>query len=167
MTNYKFNVDEIFEIAAQIERNGADFYRQASARFSNNNEIQKVLNELAVCEDNHEKIFLAILHTTLNKEGVKVEDDLTRQYLDTLAGQFIFNNETSTGSLIANMSKDEIFDTAILKEKDSILFYVGLKNTLSSEDDKKAIDLIIEEEQKHLVDLRNYREILKYNNERY
>ncbi len=65
------------------------------------------------------------------------------------------------------MSKDEVFEAAISKEKDSIVFYVGLKDILSSKEDKKTIDLLIQEEQKHLVDLVRYSEITKYSNERF
>jgi rubrerythrin len=164
---YKFNLGEIFKIAEQIERNGAHFYREAALKFEDNTEVKSLLLDLAVQEDNHEKTFSEILHKVLKNEGINSEDELTRQYLDAIAGQFVFNKATEECELINNMSKQEVFDVAIVKEKDSIVFYVGLKNALISEQDKKSIDLIIEEEQKHLVDLRKYAEILKYTNDRF
>jgi rubrerythrin len=164
---YKFNLNEVFEIAEQIERNGAEFYRKSALKFEDNSEVKNLLVDLALQEDNHEKTFSDILHKVLKNEGINQEDELTRQYLDAIAGQFVFNKATEEAELIDNMSKQEVFDVAIVKEKDSIVFYVGLKNILTSEQDKKSIDLIIEEEQRHLVDLRKYSEILKYTNDRF
>ncbi len=167
MKNYKFNLSEIFEIAVQIERNGADFYRKAALRFSDNTEVESLLLELAVQEDDHEKTFSEILQRVLKNNDINTGDELTRQYLDAIAGQFVFNKSTAEGELTDEMSRQDIFDSAILKEKDSIVFYVGLKNALTLKSDKKSIDLIIEEEQKHLIALQKYAELLKYKNEIY
>ena len=45
----KFNVDEIYEIAEQLERNGAKFYRQA-ARIAPNDKARELMNSLAAME---------------------------------------------------------------------------------------------------------------------
>ncbi|MCH7559530.1 MAG: rubrerythrin, partial [Planctomycetes bacterium] len=52
-----FNADEVFEMAEQIERNGAKFYRAAAKKFP---ELSQVLSDLAVMEDEHEKTFAAM-----------------------------------------------------------------------------------------------------------
>ena len=54
-----FNFDEVFEIAEQIERDGARFYRSAADKFSDSTARDKLL-ELAAMEDKHEKTFAAI-----------------------------------------------------------------------------------------------------------
>jgi rubrerythrin len=167
MNDYKFNLEEIFEIAEQIERNGAEFYRKSALRFKDNPDVESLLLELAAQEDSHEKIFSDLLHKVLKNDGINPEDELTRQYLDAIAGQFIFSKSESEDELTDKMSQQNIFETAIRKEKDSIVFYLGLKNVLNSSSDKKSIDLIIEEEQKHYIDLTKYAEILKYKNERF
>jgi rubrerythrin len=41
-----FNIDEVFEIAEQIERNGARFYRKAAKKRQRNSSYKKVLLEL-------------------------------------------------------------------------------------------------------------------------
>jgi len=51
-----FNVDEVFTIAEQIERNGATFYRKA-VKFAKDTAIKRQLLELAEMEDSHEKTF--------------------------------------------------------------------------------------------------------------
>ena len=161
MNNYKFNLSEIFEIAVQIERNGADFYRKASLKFYNDLEIKTLLLELAAQEDIHEKTFSDILHKALTNNVITTNDELTRQYLDAIAGQFVFDKSRANEELTDDMTRQDIFETAILKEKDSIVFYVGLHDVLTSAQDKRSIDLIIKEEKKHLIGLRKYAELLK------
>jgi rubrerythrin len=54
--SYDFNADEIFEMAEQMERNGAKFYRDAAenAADSANKEL---LTGLSKMEEAHEKLF--------------------------------------------------------------------------------------------------------------
>jgi Rubrerythrin. len=49
-----FNIDEIFEIAEQIERNGVIFYTRAAEKFSEYTKKSVFLN-LADMERKHEK----------------------------------------------------------------------------------------------------------------
>ena len=47
-----FNIDEIFEMAEQIERNAASFYREAAKRAFDGT-VQKKFIDLASMEDGH------------------------------------------------------------------------------------------------------------------
>ncbi|MHC4756037.1 MAG: ferritin family protein, partial [Planctomycetota bacterium] len=51
-----FNADEIFEMAEEIERNGAKFYREAAGN-SSSEETKKLFLDMAVMEDGHLKTF--------------------------------------------------------------------------------------------------------------
>ncbi|HRD19019.1 MAG TPA: ferritin family protein, partial [Candidatus Marinimicrobia bacterium] len=51
-----FNIDEVFEIAEQIEVNGSRFYRHA-AELSQFAEHKNMLLKLAEMEDQHQKTF--------------------------------------------------------------------------------------------------------------
>ena len=53
-----FNADEIFEMAGQIERNGARFYRKAAERADG--ECREMLLRLAAKEEDHERTFAAM-----------------------------------------------------------------------------------------------------------
>ena len=57
--SYDFNADDIFDMAEQIERNGAKFYRTAADGIDDSSS-QKFLLELAAMEDEHEKTFASI-----------------------------------------------------------------------------------------------------------
>ena len=53
---YDFTADDVFEMAGQLERNGAKFYGEA-AQNTDNPEYQKLLAGLAEMEVDHEKTF--------------------------------------------------------------------------------------------------------------
>ncbi len=57
--SYDFNADEIFEMAEQIERNGAKFYRRMAENVSDIS-IPQLFLDLAAMEDEHEKTFASI-----------------------------------------------------------------------------------------------------------
>ncbi len=56
---YDFNADDVFEMAQQLERNGAQFYRTAAASVKEST-TRDLLLRLADMEDEHEKIFTQI-----------------------------------------------------------------------------------------------------------
>ena len=51
-----FNADEVFEMAEEIERNGAKFYREAASK-STNREIREMFLNMASMEDGHLRTF--------------------------------------------------------------------------------------------------------------
>ena len=65
--SYSFNADEMFEMAEQIERNGAKFYRRAAEQIKTP-DSRKLLLELADMEDKHEKTFIQ-MRAEMLKQG--------------------------------------------------------------------------------------------------
>lgn len=142
-----FNADEIFEMAEQIERNGAKYYRNA-AELVSNEEDKKFLVELAEMEDDHEVTFAELRkNLSLNeKESMTFDpEDEAVQYLKALADTRVFNKKT-----IDLSSMEGILTGAITAEKDSIAFYLGMKEMVGANRGKKHIDAIIKEEMKHI-----------------
>lgn len=150
----KFNIDEIFEIAEQIERNGAMFYR-AAADTTPMKAMGAKLISLADMEDEHERTFahMRLDFVTETKRDIVYEsDDLVAQVLQAWASNAVFDMETDPlGVLSAGKSIEEILKIAIGREKDSIAYYEGLKTGLDSHDDRLKIDHIIREEMSHIV----------------
>jgi rubrerythrin len=142
-----FNADEVFEMAEQIERNGAKYYREAAETVTNE-EDKKFLVELAEMEDDHEMTF-ADLRKNLSsneKEAVTFDpEDEAAQYLKALAATRIFYNKSLDLS-----SMDTILMGAITAEKDSIAFYLGMKEMVSGSRGKGRINDIIKEEMSHV-----------------
>ena len=149
---HDFNVDEIFQMAEQIERNGAKFYRDAADSISDESAIQ-VLLDLAKMEDEHLILFE---HLRSNLSGSDVEitvfdpEGEAEKYLRALADMRVFyQREIDTSSL------EEVYKEAIIAEKDSIVFYLGMKELVPERLGKDRIDKIIKEEMKHIRLLGN------------
>lgn len=147
---YDFNVDEIFEMAQQLEKNGAKYYRSAAESVSDPGE-KKLLTDLAQMEDEHEKTF-ADLRKTLSgsdKQNTVFDPmDESGQYLKALADtQVFFKKDLDTSSMKA------ILKGAILAEKDSIVFYLGMKDAVPEGLGKDKIEAIIREEMGHIREL--------------
>jgi rubrerythrin len=145
--SYDFNADDVFEMAEQLERNGAKFYRTAAENVSDP-KSKKLLIELAEMEDEHEKTF-ASLRADLT-EGEKTTtvfdpEDESVLYLRALADTQVFFKKK-----IDISSMKEILKAAIVAEKDSIVFYLGLKDFVPDRLGKNRLDKIIKEEMGHI-----------------
>ena len=159
-----FNADEIFEMAIRMEDNAADFYRKA-ASLQSDTENQKFLEGLANMEKQHQKIFAEMRTTLTEKEkDPKVFDpyDEVSQYLaamvDTMGGE---GSPSVADSLTGNETLDEILRTAVGLEKDTILFYLGIKDLIPLQSGQNRIDEIIREERRHVIQLSNLLKKLK------
>jgi len=144
---YDFNADDIFEMAEQMERNGGTFYRTA-ARDVSDDRARAMLEKLAAMEDDHEKIFASMrtqlkeqekAATAFDPEGEAV------QYLRALADtRVFFQKEINTTSMEA------ILKEAIGAEKDSIVFYLGMRDAVPAALGSGRLDDIIKEEMGHI-----------------
>lgn len=145
--DYDFNADEVFEMAEQIERNGAKFYRK-SAEEVKDASAAKLLLDLAAMEDEHEKTFSQLRLELSDKEKEKAIFDPNNEtvlYLKALADMRVFyQKEIDLSSL------EEILKAAVTAEKDSIVFYLGVMDLVPDERGKKKLDLIIHEEMNHI-----------------
>ena len=159
-----FNTDEVFEMAIRIENNGAAFYRKV-AGLQSDTKNQKFLESLANMEDQHQRIFTKMRTTLTEKDkGPKVFDPYNEvsQYLaamaDTMGGE---GSPSVADTLTGNESLEEILQIAVGLEKDSILFYLGIKDLIPAQSGQDRIDEIIKEERRHVVQLSNLLEKLK------
>ena len=159
-----FNADEIFEMAIRIENNGAAFYRKA-AGLQSDTKNQKFLESLANMEDQHKRIFTEMRTTLTEKDkSPKVFDpyDEVSQYLAAMADNMGGEGSPSVAeSLTGNETLEEILQTAVGLEKDSILFYLGIKDLIPSQTGQDRIDGIIKEERRHVIQLSNLLNKLK------
>jgi rubrerythrin len=149
-----FNADEVFEMAEQIERNGAEFYRAAAKKFP---AMRKVLLDLAAMEDEHLKTFAnmrAELSGTEVEEPLFDPDGQAQMYLRVMADGHVFDVKADpVEQLAAKNTPEDVLKMAIGVERDSIAFYVGLKEAVSRRAGKDKIEDIIREEMGHIVTL--------------
>lgn len=149
-----FNMAEILEMAEQIERNGAAFYRKAAAGTSDS-VGGKLLLELAEMEDDHEKTFAAMRSDLSGKDRVSTVFDPQGEaalYLQAMADGNVFDTKADPSAAITGEEPlADILRVAIGLEKDSIVFYLGLKDLVPPEWGKGKMDRIIREEMAHIT----------------
>lgn len=151
-----FNADEIFEMAEQMERNGAEYYRRAAENLSDDSPHKNLLLKLAVMEDDHEKVFVKMRAQFSTPEYDAAFKDAPNNevalYLRAIVDGYVFNvNDSPVQRLTGKESMEEILRTAIKLEQDSIVFYLGMKDMVPDEEGKEKVESIIKEEKGHIV----------------
>ncbi len=151
-----FNADEIFEIAAQMERNGMKFYRKAAEKASDE-KIKQMLLEMAKMEAEHLKTFEHMRRYISNKEKAETVFDPDNEasiYLQTMADRHGSEGRKSpTEELTGTESIAEILKIALNAEKDSVIYYFGLRSFVPPKAGRDKIDAIIAEEVEHITTL--------------
>ncbi len=152
MARFDFNANEIFEMAEQIERNGAAFYVKAAASFDG--PAKKLLEELASWEKKHEDIFKDMqkaLASSEKLEQVFDPDEEGARYLQAFADRHVFDTRVEAAErLTGDESLEEVLRIAIGLEKDSIVFYLGLRDATPDKAGRERVEEIIKEEMKHV-----------------
>ena len=156
--NLPFNADEILEMAEQIERNGARFYRRA-AEGAEDPRNRQLLLDLAAAENEHEKVFTSMRADLAAKRREVTAFDPDGQaalYLRAMADGHVFDVRADPVELLTGKETvADILGMAMSMEKDSIVFYLGMKEMVPETLGKNRIDDIIKEEMGHLASLGN------------
>ena len=152
-----FNADEVFEMAEEIERNGARFYREAATK-AVAREVKEMFLGMASMEDGHLRVFQEMRKSLTEEEkGETVYDPYNEAslYLQALADTKGFEGMKSpTQKLTGKESVRELLEIAIEAEKNSVLYYVGLKDLVPVGAGRDKVEEVIREEIRHIADLR-------------
>ncbi len=152
----RFNADEVFTVAEQIERNGATFYRCA-AEMQADPRAKEMLLVMAAMEEQHERAFQG-MHAQLTqdeREAVTFDaDGELPLYLRALADRTVFD---VTGDCAARLtgreSVSDVCRMGVSAEKDSVVFYLGMRDLVPGRLGTEKIDAIIKEEMGHISTL--------------
>jgi rubrerythrin len=159
-----FNANEIFEMAEDIERNAAGFYRQAAKNTADKKVKQTLLN-LATMEDKHLDTFCLMRKELTEKQKQQMvfdPDNEAAMYLQTMAdSRGTEGRKSATENLTGNETIEQLLKIAVNAEKDSIVFYVSLMDLVPAGAGKDKVQAVIEEEISHLVILKQQLKALK------
>jgi rubrerythrin len=151
-----FSADEVLEMAEQIERNGSRFYRRASQGFTDSR-ARELLLDLAIAEDEHQKVFAAMRADLSPQEREPTVPDPYGEavwYLRGMADGTLFDVKADPSErLTGKETTEEILRTAIGLEKDGIVFYLGIKGMVPERLGRDRIDAIIDQEMGHIAAL--------------
>ena len=152
-----FNADEVFVMAEQIERNGARFYHEVALKAPDKAMREMFLN-LAAMEDGHLRTFQQMRQGLSDQEkgGTTFDpDNEAALYLQAMADTKGFEGmKTQTQKLTGKESMEELFEVAIEAEKNSVVFYVGLKGMVEARAGRDKVEGVIREEVGHVAQLR-------------
>jgi len=147
-----FDAFEVFQIAEQIERNGARFYRKAAQLFDTP-AIRNMFLELVNWETRHQEVFRDMRKQLSDKSSelptAGAQDAMFAP--KAMAGLAVFGIKPDpVDELSGRESVADVLKKAIKKEKDSIVYYTGLKEFVLPQAGKDKIDDIIKEELRHI-----------------
>ncbi len=157
-----YSVREVVEMAVRTEKLGHEFYTGMAEKFSSEQGLKDLFTLLATMELKHERIFTGILGKISGNEPIDPgEWTEALNYLRAMMeSQFFLGSEKSLPNLDRIKSVAEATDFAIGFEKETTLFFTGMKAAVS-EPDRTLVDEIIVEEMRHIAILTKFRESIK------
>ncbi|MCY2952877.1 MAG: ferritin family protein [Planctomycetota bacterium] len=150
----RFTVDEVLATAEAIEANAIHFYDLAAASVSRD-DCRRLLKELAGWEQSHKQTF-ADMRTALSDaektSPVFDPDDEAALYLRALSDTSVFKLGEDPGVRLGrDPAYRDILLAAIGLEKESIVFYVGMRDLVSQSMGQSKVDAILNEERTHVA----------------
>lgn len=152
--NAKFSAIEAVKIALNQEKDGYTYYETALEQIKDNT-LEPIIQRLANDEKEHEKIFQKI-HDELEAKGdvyFDIDDEMSH-YLSTYVKTIFLKNMKNIKEYVQKLKSDlDVLTHAIQNEKDTILFFMELKDLANDSDAKEVFTRIIQEERKHVITL--------------
>jgi rubrerythrin len=148
-----FSVREVVEQAVQTEKLGKEFYTKMADKFHDQSELKKLFAVLAAQETKHELTFSS-LKDRLTGEESEGWDEVTQYLRAIVDSEFFLGKDKCLPSLEHVKKAADAIDFALCFERDTLLYYYGLRETLK---EKEIIEAIIKEEKSHIVWLNNLR----------
>jgi len=159
-----FNADEVFRIAIEIEKNGITFYEKAEDAFQNDR-LRQVFSHLKGEEEKHlkslQQMQAELPNAAKRKTDYDPSDDVQRkaeeeinQYIQDTADMNVFRKPENVNRYINNLNRvEDALRLAIQFEKDSITFYLILRDLTEEDKGKDFVDEILAQEKEHLKSL--------------
>ncbi|MBI4966301.1 MAG: ferritin family protein [Desulfomonile tiedjei] len=142
--------DDVFAMAVRIEENGNAFYEGAAGK-TDDPQVKKLFEDLALMEAGHIQAFKALRSQLPGSSTAPVWDPegLAESYLQAAADTHIFTVEAAKPRLAAVKTPVEALDMALQFEKDSMAFFLGMKEILPDASGKSELDKLIAQEMDH------------------
>ena len=147
-----FSGSELINVAIGIERKGIAFY-DIMARSTENAATRETFQHLVEMERQHIQIFQGILSEVDNYQPPETYAGEYAAYLQALVDSAVFTEDMVNSEMVTQTDSDvKALELAIGAEKDSILFYYGMRDMMAKLA-HTTINKIIAEEKLHLRQL--------------
>jgi rubrerythrin len=155
-----FSGRELIEIAVGIEKNGAAFYNSLAGS-TKNPEAKGTYKYLADQEKEHAAVFQKMLGLVSEYKPPETYTEDYKRYLKALIDSLVFTDDKVTLETAKKVKSDaEAIQVGVGAEKDSILFYMEVKELVRPAE-RKVVKKIIEEEKSHLRQLTGIKKGLR------
>ena len=146
----QFSIQEIIEIAIEIEKNGEAFYRTL-VESANTARLRDLFKYLSEEEKKHKVRFEEILKSV---GGYQISEIYYATeymgYMKALADERVFTKDVFAPDIVKNLkSSKEAIDLAIGFEKDSIIFLHEMQNMIN-DPEKETVQRLLNEERGHI-----------------
>jgi len=158
-----FNADEVIGMAMEIERNGQKFYERG-AEIVSEPAVKKLMTDLVEWEKGHEQLFQGLREELTDDERASTAFDPDGEmelYVKAMAGEHVFTKKTAPATLISEGdSAADVLHKALDMERDSVIFYVAIKNAVPKRLGADKVEALIREEMSHIAYLQKQIEAL-------
>ena len=154
----KFSINEITELAIQIEKKGYTFYNKALERKNLSSNSKELLKKLRDDEIVHEQTFKK-MRTELDREEITLSGDWQEvsNYIRTISDSHIFSEPDAAIKLATSVKNEkELIENAIQFEKDTLLFFNSIYEEIKDQTVRKILKKIIDEEVLHVEKLKEF-----------
>lgn len=147
-----FRASEIVEFAIRIEQNGYAYY-EGIEKIVTDEKIKALVTHLKEEEKKHEDYFRSLLDGLTLANPRETYEGEYEEYLKALVDSHIFGASDGAEKALAKVQNEEdAIRMAMGFEKDTILFFLELRNMVS-EKDRKVVEKLVQEEKTHLKKL--------------
>jgi rubrerythrin len=154
-----FTSAELLDIAVGIERNGVAYYDSLS-QTAGDSVLRKTYEQLADMERHHVDVFQQMRRALAGAGAVVPAEDEAEYgaYLKALLDSSVFTDDRAARELARRAGGPaEALQLALGAEKDSILFYIEMRDLVPRRQ-REAVENIINEERGHLRQLSDLKQ---------
>lgn len=149
-----YSILEVLQIAINMEMKGHEYYLDAAIK-ATGAKAKEIFLGLAGEEKKHIELF-AHLHMLLS-EITKIDDEYVfdeniQAYFKYLSEESVFRSKEQDKMAKLDSLKEIIYE-GINAEKNSILYYSEMLKGTNNAEVKKVLNIIIDEEKKHILQL--------------
>lgn len=148
-----FSVNEILDMAIQLEKNGESVYRNAVDKVKDP-DLVSLLKWMADEEANHRHWFLEVKKNVETHSINPFMAEMSRQVFGGILGDKSFSHRHVDFSGVDRV--DDLIGIFLEFEKDTILFYETLIPFIEDDDTLENIKKIIAEENNHIKKLQDF-----------
>lgn len=162
METIGFQLEDVLDLAVQMETNGAEFYELA-ARSTPQTAARLMLSGLAAMEKAHRAAFMSLKEKCgggASASDSEVDAAVSSFLASWLDGEVFDRDKEKTLAVARSGAMVDVLRVAIRMEKDSIALYTGLKEYVVDDESEGTLGRIIKDELRHVADLNTaFREL--------